>query len=120
LNEVCLSILDRSNSHIHVTDEKLSLYRSLAEVTSDITSALAKSVQETQAQLAEQMAFAEAVKASQAQALSGLNNWRNEVLSALSELMVDVQSGIQNIINTMFQALMSADARRQNLLDQVN
>lgn len=37
-------------------DEKLSLYRSLAEVTSDITSALAKSVQEAKAQHAEQMA----------------------------------------------------------------
>lgn len=96
-------------------DEKLSLYRSLAEVTSDITSALAKSVQEAQAQHAEQMAFAEAVRASQAQALSGLKNGRNETLSALSELMVDMRSGIQNMINTMSQAWMAAEARVDEL-----
>jgi len=77
-------------------------------------------VQEAQAQLAEQMAFAEAVRTSQAQALSGLKNGRNEALSALSELMVYMRSGIQNVINTMSQAWMAAEARRQNLLDQVN
>lgn len=96
-------------------DEKLSLYRSLAEVTSDITSALAKSVQEAKAQHAEQMAFAEAVRASQAQALSGLKNGRNETLSALSELMVDMRFGIQNMINTMSQAWMAAEARVDEL-----
>lgn len=96
-------------------DEKLSLYRSLAEVTSDITSALAKSVQEAKAQHTEQMAFAEAVRASQAQALSGLKNGRNETLSALSELMVDMRSGIQNMINTMSQAWMAAEARVDEL-----
>lgn len=98
-------------------DEKLSLYRSLAEVTSDITSALAKSVQEAQAQLAEQMAFVEAVKASQAQALSGLKNGRNEALSTLSELMVDMRSGIQNMINTVSQASMAAEARVDELIE---
>lgn len=77
-------------------------------------------MQEAQAQLAEQMAFAEAVRTSQAQALSGLKNGRNEALSALSELMVYMRSGIQNVINTMSQAWMAAEARRQNLLDQVN
>lgn len=87
----------------------------MAEVTSDITSALAKSVQEAKAQHAEQMAFAEAVRASQAQALSGLKNGRNETLSALSELMVDMRSGIQNMINMMSQAWMAAEARVDEL-----
>ena len=91
----------------------------MAEVTSDITSALAKSVQEAKAQHAEQMAFADAVRASQAQALSSLKNGRNETLSALSELMVDMRSGmrsgIQNMINTMSQAWMAAEARVDEL-----
>ncbi|OCK91563.1 uncharacterized protein K441DRAFT_679545 [Cenococcum geophilum 1.58] len=95
--------------------EAQAQHGSLAEVTSDITSALAKSVQEAQAQHAEQMAFAEAVRASQAQALSGLKNGRNETLSALSELMVDMRSGIQNMINTMSQAWMAAEARVDEL-----
>ncbi|OCL08094.1 hypothetical protein AOQ84DRAFT_47348 [Glonium stellatum] len=96
-------------------DEKLSLYKSLAEVTSDIASALAKSVQEAQTQLAEQMAFAEQVRGSQAQALSDLKQGRSEALSALSRLMVDMQSGIQNMINTMFQAWMTAEAQVDKL-----
>ena len=87
----------------------------MAEVTSDITSALAKSVQEAQAQHAEQMAFTEAVKASQAQALSGLKNGRNEALSALSELMVDMRSGIQNMSHTISQAWMAVEARVDEL-----
>lgn len=96
-------------------DEKLSLYKSLADVTLDIMFALAKSVEEAQARLAEQMAFAEQIRASQAQVLTDLEQGRKDAMSSVTGIMFDMRSAVQAVINMMSQAWMKAESDVEEL-----
>ncbi|KAF2804570.1 uncharacterized protein BDZ99DRAFT_575222 [Mytilinidion resinicola] len=92
-------------------DEKIALYKSLADVTANIATALAESLQEAKKRLEEQLAYAEKVKATGTEALEEIRKGRESSLSALDSVTQTAQS----VINMVTQAFMRAGNQAEDL-----
>ncbi|KAF2494777.1 hypothetical protein BU16DRAFT_527761 [Lophium mytilinum] len=97
-------------------DEKIALYRSLADATTNIASALAESIREAQAQLDKQKAFIEQIRASEAQAFDEFRKGHENSLSALDS----VSQTAQSVIDMVFRAFKGAGAEAVELHEAIH
>ncbi|KAF2468551.1 uncharacterized protein BDR25DRAFT_55775 [Lindgomyces ingoldianus] len=92
-------------------DEKLSLYESLAEVALDIESSLAKSAQEAQARLNEQLEFVEKIRMSEILALQDIRASREATHSIFDQL----KNMLQSFKDMLVETSTSSEALAKNL-----
>jgi len=96
------------------TEEKLYLYKSLADATVDITSALSNSIKEAQMRLNEQLEFIESIRKSQAEVLQNAQQ-STETSSRLGQMVTDVHGTFMSFMALVSQAWVSADTQAQDL-----
>ena len=107
----------KSLLNLHL-DDLLSLYKSMAGVTSDISSTLSGALRESEAQLTDQKAFSEAVRKFQSQILRDLEGANSKAQGLLARIKQDMDSAIQAVVNKLHKASRVAEADI-NALDQV-
>ncbi|KAI9769085.1 MAG: hypothetical protein M1840_004436 [Geoglossum simile] len=91
-------------------DDLLSLHKSMVGVTSDLSSALSGVLQESGTQLADHMAFAEAVQKFQSQVLSDLEGASSKAQGLFAKFKQDVDSMTQTVANQLRRVSRVAEA----------